>query len=62
MENILLRFDEELIPHIHKVLQTNDGQWKYFLLEGLVNRLPNSNLIQQKMKNLKNWETQQLIY
>ncbi|GIP20618.1 DUF5071 domain-containing protein [Paenibacillus sp. J22TS3] len=46
IENILLRFDEELIPHIHKVLQTNDGQWKYFLLEGLVNRLPNSILIQ----------------
>jgi hypothetical protein len=40
VEDILLRFGKELIPLIRRIFQTNDGQWKYFVLSGLVNRLP----------------------
>lgn len=40
VEDLLLRFGEELIPHIQNVFQTKDPQWEYFMLSGLIGRLP----------------------
>ncbi|MEC0124032.1 DUF5071 domain-containing protein [Paenibacillus pabuli] len=44
VEDLLLRFGEELIPHIQNVFQTKDPQWEYFMLVGLISRLPISHL------------------
>ncbi|WP_315372820.1 DUF5071 domain-containing protein [Paenibacillus xylanexedens] len=44
VENLLLRLGEDLIPHIKDVLQTQDPQWEYFILVGLIDRLPISHL------------------
>ncbi|OME98302.1 hypothetical protein BK124_13840 [Paenibacillus amylolyticus] len=44
VEDILLRLGEDLIPHIKDVLQTQDPQWEYFILVGLIDRLPISHL------------------
>lgn len=40
VEDLLLRFGDELIPHIQNVFQTRDPQWEYFMLTGLISRLP----------------------
>lgn len=40
VENLLLRFGVELIPYIQYVFQTRDPQWEYFMLSGLIPRLP----------------------
>ncbi|WP_342551987.1 DUF5071 domain-containing protein [Paenibacillus sp. FSL R7-0652] len=40
VEDILLRFGDELIPHVRDVFQTRDPQWEYFMLTGLISRLP----------------------
>ncbi|WP_433709059.1 DUF5071 domain-containing protein [Paenibacillus illinoisensis] len=40
VEDLLLRFDEELIPHIRNVFNTRDAEWEYFMIIGLMNRLP----------------------
>lgn len=45
VENLLLRFGEELIPHIKNVFKTRDPQWEYFMLSGLISRLPSRYLI-----------------
>nr|WP_145404029.1 DUF5071 domain-containing protein [Paenibacillus xylanexedens] len=39
VEDLLLRFGDELIPHIQNVFQTRDPQWEYFMLTGLISRL-----------------------
>ncbi|KAA2301222.1 DUF5071 domain-containing protein [Clostridioides difficile] len=44
VEDLLLRLGEDLIPHIKDVLQTQDPQWEYFILVGLIDRLPISHL------------------
>ncbi len=44
VENLLLRLGEDLIPHIKDVLQTQDSTWEYFILVGLIDRLPVSHL------------------
>ncbi|NMI06052.1 DUF5071 domain-containing protein [Paenibacillus sp. SZ31] len=44
IEDLLLRLGEDLIPHIKDVLQTQDPQWEYFILVGLIDRLPISHL------------------
>ncbi|WKL02965.1 DUF5071 domain-containing protein [Paenibacillus amylolyticus] len=44
VEDLLLRLGEDLIPHIKDVLQTQDQQWEYFILVGLIDRLPISHL------------------
>lgn len=44
VENILLRLGEDLVPHIKDVLQTQDSTWEYFILVGLIDRLPVSHL------------------
>ncbi|WP_339310056.1 DUF5071 domain-containing protein [Paenibacillus sp. FSL k6-2145] len=44
VEDLLLRLGEDLIPHIKDVLQTQDPQWEYFILVGLIDRLPVSHL------------------
>ncbi|MGN7414335.1 DUF5071 domain-containing protein [Paenibacillus sp. SAF-068] len=44
VEVLLLRLGEDLIPHIKDVLQTQDPQWEYFILVGLIDRLPVSYL------------------
>lgn len=38
VEDLLLRFGEELIPHIKNVFKTKDPQWEYFMLTGLISR------------------------
>ncbi|CAM4246910.1 DUF5071 domain-containing protein [Paenibacillus xylanexedens] len=44
VEDLLLRLGEDLIPHIKDVLQTQDSTWEYFILVGLIDRLPVSHL------------------
>ncbi|MGG4399674.1 DUF5071 domain-containing protein [Paenibacillus amylolyticus] len=44
VEDLLLRLGKDLIPHIKDVLQTQDPQWEYFILVGLIDRLPISHL------------------
>ncbi|MCL6661305.1 DUF5071 domain-containing protein [Paenibacillus amylolyticus] len=44
VEDLLLRLGEDLIPHVKDVLQTQDPQWEYFILVGLIDRLPISHL------------------
>lgn len=44
VEDILLRLGEDLVPHIKDVLQTQDSTWEYFILVGLIDRLPVSYL------------------
>lgn len=44
VEDLLLRLGEDLIPHLKDVLQTQDPQWEYFILVGLIDRLPISHL------------------
>ncbi|WP_017687379.1 DUF5071 domain-containing protein [Paenibacillus sp. PAMC 26794] len=44
VEDILLRLGEDLVPHIKDVLQTQDSTWEYFILVGLIDRLPVSHL------------------
>ncbi|MCP1185663.1 DUF5071 domain-containing protein [Paenibacillus sp. 1781tsa1] len=44
VEDLLLRLGEDLVPHIKDVLQTKDPQWEYFILVGLIDRLPVSHL------------------
>ncbi|WP_433745330.1 DUF5071 domain-containing protein [Paenibacillus amylolyticus] len=44
VEDLLLRLGEDLIPHIKDVLRTQDPQWEYFILVGLIDRLPISHL------------------
>jgi hypothetical protein len=39
VRDILLPLGKELIPHIKYVLGTNDGDWKFFVLTGLVREL-----------------------
>ncbi|WP_440110930.1 DUF5071 domain-containing protein [Paenibacillus sp. QZ-Y1] len=48
VEDLLLRFGEELIPHIQNVFKTKDPQWEYFMLSGLISRLPSQYLIMLK--------------
>ncbi|PQP81112.1 DUF5071 domain-containing protein [Paenibacillus sp. PCH8] len=48
VENLLLRFGEELIPHIKNVFKTRDPQWEYFMLSGLISRLPLIYLVMLK--------------
>ncbi|WP_339256366.1 DUF5071 domain-containing protein [Paenibacillus sp. FSL R5-0713] len=38
-----MRLGEDIIPHIKDVLQTQDPQWEYFILVGLIDRLPVSH-------------------
>ncbi|MFC9710254.1 DUF5071 domain-containing protein [Paenibacillus sp. NPDC056933] len=46
VEDLLLRFGEELIPHIQNVFKTKDPQWEYVMLTGLmISRLPSQYLI-----------------
>ncbi|MFB8375360.1 DUF5071 domain-containing protein [Paenibacillus taichungensis] len=45
VEDLLLRFEEELIPYIQNVFNTKDPQWEYFMLTGLISRLPSRYLI-----------------
>ncbi|MEK4527886.1 DUF5071 domain-containing protein [Paenibacillus sp. BGI2013] len=39
IEDLLLRLGEDLVPHIKDVLQTQDPQWEYFILVGLIDCL-----------------------
>ncbi|MGC5773673.1 DUF5071 domain-containing protein [Paenibacillus pabuli] len=48
VEDLLLRFGEEFIPHIQNGFQTKDPQWEYFMLTGLIRRLPSQYLIMLK--------------
>ncbi|MGW9570914.1 DUF5071 domain-containing protein [Paenibacillus terrae] len=48
IENVLLNFEEELIPYIRRIFRTNDGCWKYFLLHGLIRKLPDYTLKELK--------------
>ncbi|WP_258311627.1 DUF5071 domain-containing protein [Paenibacillus pabuli] len=48
VEDLLLRFGEELIPYIQNVFKTRDSTWEYFMLTGLISRLPSEYLIMLK--------------
>jgi hypothetical protein len=45
IENILVDFGDQLIPHIQAVLNSVDGGWKHSLLYGLINRLSVQQLL-----------------
>ncbi|RXZ77430.1 DUF5071 domain-containing protein [Paenibacillaceae bacterium] len=45
IEDLLINFQKDLVPYIRNVLNTKDGTWKYFLLHGLVKRLPDNILL-----------------
>ncbi|WP_326108139.1 DUF5071 domain-containing protein [Paenibacillus kribbensis] len=49
IENVLLNFKEELIPYIRGIFSTNDGCWKYFVLHGLIRKLPDYILKELKV-------------
>lgn len=55
IEDLLIGFQEELIPHLKNIFQTNDGCWKFFLLHGLIRRLPNHLLssIKTELERIK---------
>ncbi|OXM82304.1 DUF5071 domain-containing protein [Paenibacillus rigui] len=59
IETLLLSFQEQLIPYIKNVLNTNDGTWKYFLLHGLINKLPKHVLkdLKTDLERMKNSPT-----
>ncbi|MCS7462724.1 DUF5071 domain-containing protein [Paenibacillus doosanensis] len=48
IQSVLLPFDRELVPHLRTILKLNDGDWKYFLLMGLVRRLSEEALLDLK--------------
>ncbi|WP_434750299.1 DUF5071 domain-containing protein [Paenibacillus amylolyticus] len=48
VEDLLLRFGEELIPHIKNVFKTRDSTWEYFMLTGLISRLPSKYVVMLK--------------
>lgn len=48
IEDLIIGFQEELIPHIKNVFNTDDGCWKHVLLYGLVSKLPNHILLDLK--------------
>lgn len=39
ISNILIQFDEELIPHIMTILNSDDTIWKYWILTKIVSRI-----------------------
>jgi len=41
LQKIIVNFEIELVPHIQRILQTDDGVWKYWILSSLLNELPN---------------------
>lgn len=43
---LLLTFPEEIVPHIQDVLSSNDDNWKYFVLNDLVRKLPIESRVQ----------------
>ena len=43
---LLLTFPEEIVPHVQDVLSSNDDNWKYFVLNGLVRKLPIESRVQ----------------
>ncbi|OBZ12952.1 DUF5071 domain-containing protein [Bacillus sp. FJAT-26390] len=44
VREILLPFNKDLLPHIRYVLNTSDGEWKYFLLTDFVSQLPKETI------------------
>ncbi|PQP80461.1 hypothetical protein C0Q44_27150 [Paenibacillus sp. PCH8] len=40
VEDLLMRFGEDLIPHIRNVFETKDSTWKYLVLTGSISKLP----------------------
>ncbi|MDN4600636.1 DUF5071 domain-containing protein [Paenibacillus sp. F6_3S_P_1C] len=59
IEDILINFQYELIPYIREILDTNDVGWKYFLLDGLVRKLPDNILreLEQDLRRIINRPT-----
>lgn len=57
--DILLSFQYELLPYIREILGTNDEGWKYYLLDGLVRKLPDEILTELKpeLKRIMNKPT-----
>ncbi|WP_342554856.1 DUF5071 domain-containing protein [Paenibacillus sp. FSL R7-0652] len=45
IQNILLNFKEDLIPHIRTILLTDDDEWKYWILTSLMRKLPNHIIV-----------------
>jgi hypothetical protein len=54
--SILLRFNEDLIPYIRSILRTNDGEWKYWILNCLIRNLPKHVIIELRpeLERVKN--------
>jgi hypothetical protein len=64
IEDIIIEFQSDLIPHIKNIFSTTDGSWKYFLLHGLINRLPSSIIteLREDLERIKNNPTQDEKY
>ncbi len=43
-----VKIRNELIPHIQYVFQTRDSTWEYFMLTGLISRLPSKHVVMLK--------------
>lgn len=43
---LLLTFPEEIVPHVHDVLTSDDDNWKWYILHSLVIKLPVESRIQ----------------
>jgi hypothetical protein len=53
VRDILLPLEKELVPHIKNVLVSNDGEWKYFVLTGLVSKLSKGTIAELKQDLLE---------
>jgi hypothetical protein len=56
IEMIVVKFQEDLIPHLKYIFTMNDGDWKYFLLNGLIGKLPDHILetLKPDLERIKN--------
>lgn len=50
VRDILIPLDRALLPSIKYVLGTNDGDWKYFVLSGLVSQLSRETIEELKQE------------
>jgi hypothetical protein len=51
-----MKFQEDLLPHLKYIFTTNEGDWKYFLLNGLISKLPDHILetLKPDLERIKN--------
>lgn len=48
ISELLMPMEDELVPHIKKILNSNDSQWKYCILSNLVRNFTIMNKVRLK--------------